>query len=52
MKAIMVKSDVFNKEGNVREKEAMDIEFHIHIPFLVDCAKSIRHSVQFKNYSL
>ena len=30
----------------------MDIEFHLHIPFLVDCAKSIRHSVQFKNYAL
>lgn len=51
MKAIMVKSDVFNSGGDQAEKEGADIEFHIHIPFLVDCAKSVRHSVQFKNYS-
>ncbi len=36
----------------MKEKEGADIEFHLHIPFLVDCAKSIRHSVQFKNYAL
>ena len=52
MKAIMVKSDIFNQAGYQHEKEAKDIEFHIHIPFLVDCGKSIRHSVQFKNYAL
>jgi hypothetical protein len=52
MKAIMMKSEYFVKEGHSRDKEAFDIEFHIHIPFLVDCAKSIRHSVEFKNYSL
>ena len=45
MKAIMVKSDIFNHEGQTQAKEGMDIEFHLHIPFLVDCAKSIRHSV-------
>mmetsp|Transcript_2974 Transcript_2974/g.2816 ORF Transcript_2974/g.2816 Transcript_2974/m.2816 type:complete len:180 (+) Transcript_2974:97-636(+) len=52
MKAIMMKSDMFNSEGYPKEKEALDIEFHLHIPYLVDCAKSIRHSVAFKNYSL
>ncbi|CDW91065.1 UNKNOWN [Stylonychia lemnae] len=52
MKAIMVKSDIFNQQGSQSAKETMDIEMHIHIPFLVDCAKSFRHSVQFKNYSL
>ena len=45
MKAIMVKSDVFCSQGDQHHKEKMDIEMHIHIPFLVDCAKSIRHSV-------
>lgn len=30
----------------------MDIEFQIHIPFLIDCAKSLRHSTVFKNSAL
>jgi hypothetical protein len=52
MKALMVKSDVFNSAGDQHAKEKMDIEFHIHMPFLVDQAKSVRHSVQYKNYAL
>jgi len=52
MKAIMIKSEVLTLEANEKAKESADIEFHIHIPFLVDCAKSIRHSVAFKNYAL
>ena len=52
MKAIMTKTEVFEKEGYVHDKEKLDLEIHIHIPFLVDCAKSLRHSAAFKKYSL
>ncbi len=36
MKSIMIKSDVLAGEGRMNEKQAMDVEMHAHIPFLVD----------------
>lgn len=48
----MRRSDIFNETGHSQEQQATDIEFHLHIPFIVDCAKSVRHSVEFKNYAL
>ena len=28
------------------------MEISIHLPFIIDCSKSLRHSAAFKNYSL
>jgi hypothetical protein len=54
MKAICMMSapQEVDKYGLRYEKDKIDVAFHIHISYLIDCAKSIMHSTDFKNYTL
>lgn len=41
-----------DKYGLRYEKDKIDVAFHTHIPYLIDCAKSISHSYDFWNYAM
>lgn len=49
MKAMCLMSEPaeIDKYGLRYEKDKIDVAFHTHIPYLLDCAKSISHSYQF-----
>lgn len=46
MKAMCLMSEPaeIDKYGLRYEKDKIDVAFHTHIPYLLDCAKSISHS--------
>lgn len=54
MKAICLMSapQEIDKHGLRYEKDRIDVAFHVHISFLIEWGKSIRHSTDFKNYTL
>lgn len=54
MKAICMMSEPANADMHAMryEKDKLDIAFHTHIPYLIECGKSIKHSYEFKNYAL
>ena len=54
MKAMCLMSEPaeIDKFGLRYEKDKIDVAFHTHIPYLIDCAKSLRHANDFKNYAL
>ena len=54
MKAMCMMSEPaeIDRHGLRYEKDKIDIAFHTHIPYLIDCGKSITHANEFKNYAL
>ena len=54
MKALCLISEPaeIDKYGLWYEKDKIDVAFHTHIPYLLDCAKSISHAFEFRNYAL
>lgn len=53
MKALCLMSEPaeIDKYGLRYEKDKIDVAFHTHIPYLVDCARSITHAFTFRNYA-
>jgi len=41
-----------DKFGLRYEKDRIDVAFHVHISFIIECGKSTTHSTDFKNYAL
>ena len=54
MKALCLISEPasIDRYGLRYEKDKIDVAFHVHIPYILDCAKSITHSFAFKNFAL
>ena len=44
MGAICKVSHATNHHAYQKEKDKIDIAFHVHIPYLIDCAKSLTKS--------